>query len=90
MHVAGMGSGLLDELGMLDGPQQALTPHHLDLLKWQSAISVATGASHNLALLADGSVIAWGFNDHGQLDTSPSFATSLAIPSLTTDPVARR
>ncbi|MEU3606448.1 hypothetical protein AB0E83_13500 [Streptomyces sp. NPDC035033] len=30
-------------------------------------VAVASGAFHNLALRADGSVVAWGDNDHGQL-----------------------
>ena len=32
-----------------------------------NAVAVAAGAYHSLALLADGTVMAWGYNAHGQL-----------------------
>lgn len=40
------------------------------------AVAIAAGGAHSLALLADGTVYAWGFNGDGELPVrSPSPAT---------------
>ncbi|HEY3280944.1 MAG TPA: hypothetical protein VGN26_01605 [Armatimonadota bacterium] len=41
--------------------------------------SIAGGSSHSLALLRDGTAVAWGFNDSGQLGDNDPFTTK-AIP----------
>lgn len=41
---------------------------------------VAVGAFHNLALLEDGSLLAWGNNEYGQLGTGDTQPRSQPIP----------
>jgi alpha-tubulin suppressor-like RCC1 family protein len=51
-----------------------------------AALRVATGGVHSLALLVNGTVKAWGFNDVGQLGDGPIGAhqsTPLLLPGLT-------
>lgn len=38
-------------------------------LAGKTVIAIAAGAYHNLALCSDGAIIAWGYNNHGQLGT---------------------
>ena len=38
-------------------------------LAGKTVIAIAAGPFHNLALCADGSVVAWGYNNYGQLGT---------------------
>jgi alpha-tubulin suppressor-like RCC1 family protein len=38
-----------------------------------SVYSIDAGYSHSLAVLTDGTVLAWGDNDSGKLDNSNSF-----------------
>lgn len=48
--------------------------------------SIATGASHSLALLTDGTVLGWGYNFFGQLGrgyTSAKEIVPLPVPGLT-------
>jgi len=33
---------------------------------WAAATGIAGGYAHSLALKADGTVVAWGWNDYGQ------------------------
>ena len=49
--------------------------------------TIAAGGSHDLALLSDGTVWAWGHNDYGQLDdgtfsTRPAPLTDVLPPGL--------
>ena len=44
---------------------------------------VAAGGSHSLALQADGTAWAWGFNQHGQLGTAANAGTSTPTPTPT-------
>ena len=39
------------------------------VLAGKTVIAIAAGPFHNLALCADGSVVAWGYNNYGQLGT---------------------
>lgn len=41
---------------------------------------IAVGAFHNLALLEDGSLLAWGNNEYGQLGTGDTQPRSQPIP----------
>lgn len=56
--------------------------------------AIACGAFHNLALVADGSVLSWGTNDYGQVNFAQTVAISSTqcqfTPALTTaEAVAR-
>ena len=53
------------------------------VLAGKTAIAVAAGGYHNLALCADGSSVAWGFNSDGQLGSNGlnSFFAPLAVDS---------
>jgi alpha-tubulin suppressor-like RCC1 family protein len=44
-----------------------------------NVVAIAEGASHTLALLADGTVRVWGKNYRGQLDVPPGLADVVAI-----------
>ncbi len=41
--------------------------------------AVATGGGHNLGLKADGSIVAWGWNNRGQCDVPPPNTGYVAI-----------
>ena len=62
----------------------ALVPTQVGTIS--NAVAVAAGGSHGLALLSDSTVIAWGWNDNGQLGdpTAEDFAPDpVAVDSLT-------
>jgi alpha-tubulin suppressor-like RCC1 family protein len=44
-----------------------------------NVVSISAGWAHNLALRADGSVVAWGDNSHGQTTLPPSVTNVLAV-----------
>jgi len=46
----------------------------------RSAVAIATGASHSLALLRDGAVVAWGDNSEGQLGDGSRIDRSFPLP----------
>jgi alpha-tubulin suppressor-like RCC1 family protein len=45
------------------------------------AVAIASGGAHNLALKANGTVVAWGYNPYGQTDVPASLANVVAISS---------
>jgi alpha-tubulin suppressor-like RCC1 family protein len=45
-------------------------------------VAVSAGASHSLALRADGTVVAWGLNDHGQLGDGTTLSRSAPVQVL--------
>ena len=49
----------------------------------QGVVAVAAGNSHSLALKADGTVLAWGYNGNGQLGDGGT--TNRSRPVLLTD-----
>jgi len=57
-----------------------------------SYVEVATGGSHDLARLSDGSVVAWGYNSDGECDvpTLPSGLTYVEVAAGTRHSLARR
>jgi alpha-tubulin suppressor-like RCC1 family protein len=56
-------------------------PHPVEVQQLAGAIAVAAGARHSLAVLADGTVWAWGRNAEGQLGTgSPSGPVAAPVP----------
>ena len=69
------------------GTGSATTPRYLVPQKVSgitSAIAIAAGGKHNLALLANGSVVAWGANASGQLGNggTASAATPVNVTGL--------
>ena len=42
-------------------------------------VSIAAGGAHNLALRADGTVVAWDYNNHGQTNVPPGLSNVVAI-----------
>jgi alpha-tubulin suppressor-like RCC1 family protein len=72
-------------IGTIEGPTECflynfcgLTPVPLSELKGVSAI--AAGYEHNLALLSDREVVAWGENWNGQLGTGDTVSTDGPVP----------
>jgi len=61
----GWGENLFRELGSGSANALSTVPVEVSGLKFVTA--VAAGGLHSLALLADGSVRSWGFNEYGQL-----------------------
>ena len=49
-------------------------------LAGKTVVQVAAGASHSLALTADGKVFAWGANGSGQLGNSVSGSSAVPVP----------
>jgi alpha-tubulin suppressor-like RCC1 family protein len=46
----------------------------------QQVKAIAAGGSHSLALLADGTVVSWGYNNYGQLGNDTVVSSSLPVP----------
>lgn len=63
--VAAWGSNLWGKIGLADDTYYSLEPVRVPGIA--SAIAVASGGDHTLALLRDGTVLAWGWNEFGQL-----------------------
>lgn len=63
------------------------TPAPVTLPPGASAVSVCTGYLHSCALLADGTVACWGWNDKGQLGSGVVSAGSIT-PIQSSTPVA--
>jgi alpha-tubulin suppressor-like RCC1 family protein len=81
--VQSWGGNDLGELG--DGTtDSSLTPVAVSGLGAASTISAAAGTSHALALRSDGTVVAWGANDFGQLGdgTTTSSSTPVVVAGL--------
>jgi alpha-tubulin suppressor-like RCC1 family protein len=52
----------------------------VELLQLQPPVAVAAGSRHSLALLSDGTVLAWGNNEHGQLGDGTTSNRDVAVP----------
>ncbi len=78
-RVFSWGSNQYGQLGMGSSyPSSSNSPVPIAGGGWidgQAAIAIAAGASHSLALTADGKVYAWGLGNQGQLGTGNSFST---------------
>ncbi len=46
----------------------------------QDAIAIAAGMDHSLALLSDGTILAWGLNNYGQLGDGTQANRNLPVP----------
>src|SRR4029078_11080626 len=64
------GENYSGQLGLAESVRQQPTPTLLPGLT--NVMAIAARSSHSLALLADGSVWAWGANYQGQLGIEPS------------------
>lgn len=65
------GYHIYGQLGTGDSTQ-SLVPVRVDtsgVLAGKTVVAIACGAWHNLALCADGTLAAWGYNNYGQLGT---------------------
>jgi alpha-tubulin suppressor-like RCC1 family protein len=85
--VMAWGSNISGELG--DGTQTGPTecfplnfcsPTPVPVSELKGASAIAAGNQHNLALLSDGEVMAWGENWDGQLGTDTTVSTDTPVP----------
>ena len=72
------GSGQLGNGGNSDGAVPVLV-NTAGVLAGKVVVAVAAGASHSLALCSDGTVVAWGYNDDGQLGNGSNTASNVPV-----------
>ena len=77
--LAATGSNLLGQLGLGDFTNRS-SPTTVTALATQVVVSHVAGGSHTLALLADGSLRAWGYNATGQLGLGNTIDRNLPTP----------
>ncbi len=67
-----------------DGGSEALSAQPVEVAGLEKVVGIAAGQGHSLALEADGSVMAWGANQAGQLGTDDNLAhaTPVLVPGL--------
>ena len=70
--------------GSADGSDVPVAVDQSGVLAGKTVVALAAGAFHNLVLCADGTIAAWGFNNHGQLGTGDT--ANAHVPVLV-DPV---
>ncbi|MEI7911327.1 MAG: cadherin-like beta sandwich domain-containing protein, partial [Verrucomicrobiota bacterium] len=80
--IADWGQGYYGQLGNGDTSQQTapVLVNRSGVLAGKTAMAVAAGGSHNLALCSDGTLVAWGSNSSGQLGDGT--ATDSSVPLL--------
>jgi alpha-tubulin suppressor-like RCC1 family protein len=80
--VASWGDNSWGELG--DGTMALLRTQYRDIAAGSDVIQVAAGRTHNLAVRSDGTVTAWGLNDHGALGdgTTTDRSTPVQVSGL--------
>ncbi len=61
-------------------PVQVMRRAKPDPLPLQNVVAISAGTSHNLALLKDGTVMAWGWNGRGQLGDGTAENRTRAVP----------
>ena len=80
--VASWGSNTYGQLGNNLAPQ-SIVPAGVTqsgALSGKTAVAVAAGQFHNLALCSDGTVAAWGLNDSGQLGDNGVSGSQTSVP----------
>ncbi len=55
------------------------------ILAGRAVAAIAAGSSHSLALCADGTLVAWGSNDDGQLGTGSTISSKVPVAVTATD-----
>jgi alpha-tubulin suppressor-like RCC1 family protein len=60
------------------------------VLAGRTVIAISAGPFHNLALCSDGTVAAWGFNNHGQLGTGDKVTSRVPVKVNRTGALAGR
>jgi alpha-tubulin suppressor-like RCC1 family protein len=81
--VLSWGSTFRGDLGRPASGEFSSTPGVVSGLGAGSGVvAIAAGSSHSLALRADGSVVAWGDNDNGQLGDGTATWRSAPVPVL--------
>jgi alpha-tubulin suppressor-like RCC1 family protein len=80
--VASWGDNSWGELG--DGTTAPLRTLYGDIAAGSDVVQVAAGRTHNLAVRSDGTVTAWGLNDHGALGdgTTTDRSTPVQVSGL--------
>jgi alpha-tubulin suppressor-like RCC1 family protein len=61
-------------------PLNFCSPTPVPVSELKGARAIAAGSEHNLALLSDGEVMAWGENWYGQLGTGNTVSTDTPVP----------
>ncbi|TYK49340.1 RCC1-like domain-containing protein [Actinomadura decatromicini] len=74
----------LNENGQLGRPGPAKDPN-LAPVGLEGVRAVAGGGRHSLAVKGDGTVVAWGANDHGQLGDGTTRDSRVPVPVLAPD-----
>ncbi len=73
-----LGDGLsITAINAAQGPAQVVGLNRNGILG--SVKAIATGGSHSLALLNDGSVVAWGYDNYGQLGDNSIVSSSVPV-----------
>jgi alpha-tubulin suppressor-like RCC1 family protein len=80
-NVVGWGSNVYGQLGGGDDERQAYTP--VPVVELSDVTGIAAGTSHALAVLQNGTVMAWGDDEVGQLGVAPALAPELCGPTRT-------
>ncbi len=73
-------------LGNADGREFSAVPLAVSELSGLTVTAVSAGGDHSLALLSDGTVMAWGADGYGELgyDYTPGGAVKLNLPPKVT------
>ncbi len=72
------GQNLFRQLG--DGSANSLSSVPLPVSGLAFVTSISAGGRHSLALLADGTVVAWGYNGFGQLGDGSTLTGEVPVP----------
>jgi alpha-tubulin suppressor-like RCC1 family protein len=90
--VTAWGSNAVGELGVGEGPESCGYPcstHPVAVPGLSGVTAIAAGGYHSLAALSNGTVMAWGLDDHGQLGSEPAPETCV-LGETTSFPCSRK
>ena len=74
------GSNAYGQCGLGNNTPAAPTPRLLDKMQGAGVLQLAFGCGHSLALLRNGSVLAWGRNERRQLGLGPKAPAAVPFP----------